>query len=237
MVFSVLLKIGENVTHKGSGFVTNKKGLCITAAHVLLNHCNELENIRVAFPVMGVPSQLFKIKVLHFEYFDPIHAKGKDLRKRKLPFYQDLAICRILAFKYDDYYKIQRERPSSQEILTVKGFYNPMQVPLVVINNHVDISGLPEENTEFRIKYRLFSIFSGDDGDHEKNPDLVELEKKYNNCLTLKYAAHHGVSGGPIINSDNKVVGILLGGNQGLHYSNILCAKYIKKKYRLTNNL
>jgi len=232
MVLSVLFKRDDNLTFIGSGFVTNKKGLGISAAHNFKNHRDEFENFRIAFPSLVNPSNLYKIKILHFEYFDPINATGDDVRKRRLPFYQDLVIFRICSFKYDDFYKIQRNRPDLTDRLLVKGFHNPTHVNFQYINNQVDLSALSTEDISLRIKHRLFSIFSSSEGDYGINPDMVELEKKYNNCMTLHLTAQKGVSGGPVLNTRNKVIGIYLGGKQHLHYSNILCSKYIRKKYK-----
>jgi V8-like Glu-specific endopeptidase len=58
----------------------------------------------------------------------------------------------------------------------------------------------------------------------------------FNNCLTLSNSAHPGVSGGPVLNSDNKVVGYFIGGKQELHYCNIVCAKYFRRRYKLIDD-
>ena len=162
MVLSILLKTGNNVTHLGSGFVANKTGLFITAAHFLKEHFNEIERILIAFPDKGNPCTLYKIRVLYQEYFDPCNATAEEEKKKKLPYHQDLAICRILSFKTKEHFKIQRKRPKQNEILTVKGFYNPKKVSVPINDNIVDLSFLANEDTSFQIKHRLFSIISKD---------------------------------------------------------------------------
>jgi len=219
----------DNVTHLGCGFVTSKKGLFITAGHVLLYHLHEIQRIRIAFPELEDSCSLYKIKVLYSEYLDPT-LRRTGINKKS--FHQDLAICRVLSYNFSRHFKIQTKRPGEDEILRVKGYYNPDKVSVPIINNTVDLSFLETEDTQFQIKHRGLSIFSTDSNDYEKRPAIVTSEKKFSNCLTLRNSAHPGVSGAPVINSEDKIVGIFLGGNQNLHYSNILCSKYIRKNYR-----
>lgn len=229
MVLSVLLITGDYVTHIGSGFVSNSNGLFLTASHVVKLHLNEIHRLRIAFPEIENPSPLYRIKVLYSEYQDPLVTRTGINKKS---FHQDLAICRILSYDYSSYLQIQTKRPSQDEFLTINGFYNPDKVSVPIIKNTVNLSFLKIEETQFRIKHRLFSIFSGNSNDYELSPDRVAHGKIFNNCLTLLNSAHPGVSGAPVLNSDNKVVGILLGGNQNLHYCNVLCSKYIRKQYK-----
>jgi len=229
MVLSILLITEDKVTHLGSGVVVNDKGLFLTACHVLMYHLNEINRIRIAFPDSANPGKLYKIKVLYSEYQDPlIHRTGSN----KKSFHQDIAICRVLSYDYSMHFQLQTKRPSQDEILTIKGYYNPDKVSAPIINNSVNLGFLVKEESEFRIKYRLLSIFSRNPNDYEISPELVVNEKKFNNCLTLRNSSHSGVSGAPVLNSDGKVVGIFLGGNQHLHYCNVLCSKYIRKRYR-----
>jgi len=229
MLLSVLLTTEDTITHIGSGFVANKKGLFITAAHVIINHLHETNRLRVSVPDSETPSRLFKISILHYQYLDPTLPRNGPNKKS---YHQDLAICRVLSYNLSSHFKLRLQRPLPDEILRITGFYNPDKISVPIINNTANLSFLVKEDTQFRIKHRLFSIFSRNNNDYEQNPELVSNEKIFNNCLTLRNSAHQGVSGGPVLNSSNKVVGIFLGGNQSLHYSNILCSKYIRKSYR-----
>lgn len=229
MLLSLLLVTEDKVTHIGSGFITNKKGLFLTAAHVIMYHLHEIYRIRVGFPEFENPCKLYKIKVHYSEYVNP---KSPRIGSNKKSYHQDLAICRIISYNYNRFYKIKTKRPASDEILTIKGYYNPEKISVPIINDTADLTFLEKEDTQFRIKHRLLSIFSNISNDYERNPELVSNEKKFKNCLTLQNSAHPGVSGAPVINSEDKVVGIFLGGNQSIHYCNVLCSKYIRKNYR-----
>lgn len=230
MVLSILLITDNTAIHIGSGFVTNKRGLFITAAHVINNHLHELERIRVTFPELEQNCKLYKVKLLYKEYLDPIYIPENEIKKIR-PYHQDLAICRVLGCKDIGYYKIATKRPSIDDLLTVKGFYSSGQRE--IIDGKVDLSLIARENVTLRIKHRLIAIISKSDNDYEKNIDIVDSKKKFNNCLTLRNSVHKGVSGGPVLNSANKVVGFFIGGKASLNYCNVVCAKYFRKRYRL----
>lgn len=51
----------------------------------------------------------------------------------------------------------------------------------------------------------------------------------------VKKSGVYQTEGLPILNSRNKVIGIMLGGNPDLKYFNMLCTKNIRKKYKSIN--
>ena len=215
--------------HIGSGFVVNRKGLFITAGHVLLHHLNEVHRIRVGFPELENPSRLYKIQIHYHEYLDSsIQQRGAEKRS----YHQDLAICRIISSEDHQSFKLRRRRPDEDEILLVKGFYNPERLSLPLQGNTSNLSLLSKEETSLRIKYRHFAVFSRTPSHYEINPTKIPKDRIFSNCLTLRYSVHAGVSGCPVLDSENRVIGILLGGNQNLQYCNVLCSKYIRKRYK-----
>lgn len=218
----------------GSGFVTNKKGLFISVGHNLKNHQDDLKNVFAVFPDDGDICNLYKTRIYHHEYVDPRREGGNRIKGQHL----DLIIGRILLYDLKKYYKIETKRPSEAEALNLIAFENIGDHRYRIQNNKVDFTQLTRTDLSLTIKHRDFGIISNDQTDYQIDPKETLEAVRYYNCLLLnndESEGHKGNSGGPIINIRNKAVGIMLGGNPDLNYFNMLCAKYIRKKYKSIN--
>jgi V8-like Glu-specific endopeptidase len=234
MIFSILHLDSDNILkHKGTGFVVNSKGLFLTAGHVINKYIDEIDKLYAAFPDKEESSKLFNIQKLHHEYFYPLDATSpNDLKRKKLPKYEDLFIGRLLGYKEKEHFKFRIKRPLQDEIITSKGYITGQQKELPIVEDKVDLKSLNLITQPSPIKYRDFSIVSKKDRDYEIDSLSVEAIKKYNNCLMLRYPIRPGSSGGPVIDANNNVIGIILGGVASWHCFNVLCSRYIKKQYR-----
>lgn len=234
MIFSILHLKSDNVLmHKGTGFVVNSKGLFLTAGHVINKYIDELDKLYAAFPNKEGSSKLFNIQKLHHQYFYPLDAvTPDDIKRKNLPKYEDLFIGRLLGYKDKEHFKIKIKRPLQDEIITSKGYITGQQKDFSIVENKVDLKSLSLITQPSPIKIRDFSIVSKRDSDYQADPLSIEAIKKYNNCLTLRYPIRPGSSGGPVLDANNNVVGIILGGAPSWHCLNVLCSRYIKKQYK-----
>ena len=234
MIFSILNQKSDNILeHKGTGFVVNKKGLFITAGHVVANYHEDIMSLFIAFPDEEKASQLYSFQKLYYEYFDPRKASTpRDFKRKNLPNREDIFIGRILKYKNPDHLKLKRKRPQEDEQLISKGIIKPAENEFTFNNGKVDLRSLNLTLQRTPISERGFCIISDDDKDYEKLPSSVDYWKKYNNCMWLKFPIGNGSSGGPVVDSNGYVVGIISSGNPKYHALNIICSKYIREKYR-----
>jgi hypothetical protein len=236
-VLFVILKLkSENILEfKGNAFLVNKRGLFLSAGHLFSTPINNCKDYFAAIPSKEKPSQLYKIRKLYHEYFDPTKAESEEEIKRlRLPFYEDLFIGRILKYKGNEHFKLQTRRP--KERLNSKCYLRGDIDEFPINNNEVDLSSLYIKTESNPITVRNFSIISKNKTDYEIDPSRVDSFKKYNNCMRLKYSFGPGSSGSPIFDSKGKVVGLHLKGNRNTYWKHILCSKYIRKQYRHINN-
>jgi hypothetical protein len=114
-------------------------------------------------------------------------------------------------------------------------------------NSQLDISNLKKTKCNFLIRNREFAIFSKINSFFKIEPSLVPYTYKYSNTLMLQKEKKSssgdnpdeigkGVSGGPIFNKNNLVVGVYLGCKQQFEIHYILCSKYITKYIRYRSN-
>lgn len=218
----------------GSGFVTNRKGLFISVGHLFKNHQDHLNQICAVFPDAGDNCKLYKIRIYHQEYVDPRKDDENGVPGQHL----DVIIGRVLLYDLKKHYKIRTKRPLENEELKLHAFENKGDHRYKIQNGKVDFSQLTRTTLDLTIKHRPFGIISKERSDYKDDPNTTPGSVRFYNCLLLdnnEKEDHNGTSGGPILNIENKVVGIMLGGNYSLKYFNMLCAKYIRKKYKSIN--
>jgi hypothetical protein len=234
MIFSILyLKSDNLLEHKGTGFVVNKKGLFISAGHVIIKYLEKLDRLYISFPSKEEPSPLYKFRILYYEHFNLTEADTpEEIKRKNLPNREDLLIGRIFKYRDTTHFKLRRKRPLETEQLTAKGLITTGQKEFPIINEMVDLRTLDLIPQPTPIRRREFSIVSNIDEDYQKDISKVSREKFYNNCMWLKNPIGFGSSGGPVIDSNNMVVGIISSGKSIVNCLNIICSKYIRNKYK-----
>jgi hypothetical protein len=236
MIVVILKEKSDGILEfKGNGFIVNKTGLLISAAH-LFNDSLDMKDYYAAVPSSTIKSKLYRIRKYYYEYFDPLKAETEeDLKRKKLPKYEDLFIGRVLRLKPKSHFKLRIKRPKADERLNSRCFLrDPRIAEFPFENGEVDLRSLQNVTESNPIKSREFSIVSDDSNDYQKQPERIELIKRYNNTMWLKYPNGKGSSGSPIFNNEGEVVGVHLRGakpDEG-HWKHILCAKYIRRQYR-----
>jgi hypothetical protein len=220
----------ESYSFQGTGFVINRFGLFFSAGHVFKIGNFDKHNFYCALPSNN--SELFPITHLDIKY--------QSVGNRKGPVHNDLAFGKInKGFKI--YAKLKRKRPFVNDLQNIVGYCNYKKSTnknrfFIKECGRIDISDIDFEIVNSRVENR-FAIISEDRRDYEKTFNLVENSKKYNNCITLRYAAHHGVSGGTVFNSVGSITGVYFGGPDNHRISHCIASKYAKRTLIKRTNL
>ncbi|MCU4176447.1 trypsin-like peptidase domain-containing protein [Carboxylicivirga sp. N1Y90] len=236
MLVAILKVKGTGILEfKGNGFIVNKKGLLLSAGH-LFKESLDMKDYYAAVPSSTKRSKLYTIRKYYFEHFDPLKAESEDdFKRKKWPKYEDLFIGRVLKLKPESHFKLRIKRPKADERLNSRCFLRRPDIEEFPFENgEVDLSSLQNVTESNPIKSREFSIVSDESNDYQKQPERIELIKRYNNTMWLKYPNGKGSSGSPIFNNDGDVVGIHLRGARPTegHWKHILCSKYIRRQCR-----
>lgn len=228
----------------GSGFLISKNGIFVSCGHNFLNYNKNPENYYCAVPNNENSVVLYDIKSLKKEHcvvreeFEEIPEDQPP--NQKAPIYRDLAIGEISG-NFTFYFILNRKRPLYNEKLNVIGYRNPNQLPFSLNDdNSIDISSLVKPRCDIIVDNRDLSIFTKIRIYFTSRLSEVPNSYKYNNSMMLEQnepcddnlETGHGMSGCPIFDEKNLVVGIYLGSKTefGIHY--MVCAKYISKFIR-----
>lgn len=232
----------------GSGFLISEKGVFVSCGHNFKNYLRFPNDYYCAVPTNDTFATLYEIHSLNFEYniIPPpeVVLTQKQLSKQKTPIYRDLMIGSIQG-DFTSHEILNRKRPNLKEILSVIGFRNPDKLHFSLNNeNNLDITNLKKVECELEIYNRKLSIFSVFNYYFERDVSQVPTIYKYNNSIMLKrntpceddLDVGNGMSGCPIFDETNLVVGIYLGSKElfGIHY--MLCSKYIAKFIKYKTN-
>ncbi len=244
MLIAIVRKINNNqFEFIGSGFLINKNGLFISCGHNFRNYRNNKESYLCAVPSDENVADLFPIRKLNFEY-NIVTEPGEVLpenapKPQKAPVFRDVSVGNIEG-EFNSCFILNRKRPKATETIRPFGYRNPTKRNCNIIeSNKLDISHLTKINCEFGIKNRGFAIFSKLNYIFKLPFEEVPNIYKYNNAMMLNMPSSEptidigsGMSGCPIIDQNDLVVGIFLGNKERFKLHYMLCSKYITKYLR-----
>ena len=213
-IFSILYQNNDGVKHVGVGFFVGRNGLFITAGHIFRLKENppnniELDNFR-AFLRTSRGEYIVEFKDLWYESY-PIGYQNS-------PTYIDVCVGRI-DFNNSIYLLLDRKSPHIGKNLTAYMYYNPHYEKNIGSNFN---SSLLLRNIEFLseelqlLKNTAESIVNGEN-------------RIFNNCSVFRGIAKPTYSGSPIMDENNLVKGILVGGSRSERTIVMIRSKYCSK--------
>jgi V8-like Glu-specific endopeptidase len=210
---------------RGSGFLISSEGHFLSVAHVFKSGNFNTEHFVAAFPSRS--AVLYKITHLNEEYNEKLDQSG--------PVYKDLAYGKI-EINVSEFLLLNNTRPEVGTSQTVIGYINSKEDEnkntfIINTDTKIDISDIVLDHPLDSKIISSNAIVSTDMRDYNNKPEhLIENKKKYNNCFTLKWAVHSGVSGGPVVNPDNSVSGVYFGGPETHTLCHCIASKYASKR-------
>ncbi len=245
VVFPIIGKLKndpEKYMILATGFFIDNNGLFVTAGHTFRKNISSINQFFISL-LDKDKSELFPIasfKWISREVYGEDERRDKVIRdKRKYqcgPEFTDIAIGKV-QLSETSYYELQKERPYEWQKL-ISPCYNRNEnacpeVTFSIPDNLIDSSFIEFSEKPFKLKNRMqFArvYYMGEKYDY-KNIDL------FNNCIELEGDMVKGNSGAPVINENNKVIGIILGGERFspiiIHLSKYILKKIIKLKNKL----
>jgi V8-like Glu-specific endopeptidase len=222
----------------GTGYFIDNNGTFLTAGHVFREHQNSIKQFYICFPDGDSNVELIPIKKYR------IHSRKLYLdnernfeypRSRKEyqcgPEYKDVALGKI-EIQNTPYFAYQKKRPYEWDKLNMPCHNrNKVICPKNVfkLSDNLLSSSLIEFNNwncELRERLRRARIPFLYEGMKFDNIDT------YNNCIEVYGKGSIGNSGAPVLNSNNKIVGIFIAGTVFNDLGAVHLARYIYKKAR-----
>lgn len=210
-IFSILYrdKNKNEIRHVGTGVVVCKKGIFITAGHTFRQKGDfKLEDFRACFIANG-NIYITPIKEICWDSIDPF--------KQKIPEFKDYAVGQLLNpirvraaykrlyIKKYVYLKIRKKQPFNLEKLYLYAY--EYKEPKTKDRSLGDNFNNLNINKIHLIDSPLLVI---------KNEIVIQPDKVFNNCSSLRGEAGETNSGAPIFDKNMLIRGVLLGGIAGI---------------------
>lgn len=226
----------EKYRFLATGFFIDNNGLFVTVGHTFRKNINSINQFFISF-LDKEKSELIPIvsyKWISKEVYGEIERRDKVIRDRRKyqcgPEFTDIAIGKV-QLSETPYYTFQKKRPNEWQKL-ISPCYNRNEnscheITFSIQDNLFDSSFIEFSEKPFKLKNRmqLARIYYMGDNYNYPNIDL------FNNCIEVEGKMVIGNSGAPVINENEKVIGIILGGGL-LSPTFIHLSKYISKKVR-----
>jgi len=218
-----------------TGFFIDNNGFFITAGHTFRKNINTIETYYISIINNQNKNELLPILAFNWiskNIYGEIERKDNVNRDRNNfqcgPEYMDVAVGKVkIHNKY--YFELLKKRPQewhklislcynrNKKTCTESGFYLNSNF---IYSNYLEFNEKPLKLKNRMQFARVF--FMGNTFQYE-NIDL------FNNCVELEGDIVKGNSGAPVINENNKVIGIILGGEK---FSPIIVhlSRYVLKK-------
>lgn len=236
-IFSILYrdKNKNEIRHVGTGVVVCKKGIFITAGHTFRQKGDfELEDFRACFIVNG---NIYITPIKEICWY------SIDFSMQKVPEFKDYAVGQLLNpirvrstykrlyIKKYIYLKIRKKQPHNLEKLYLYAYEykNPKTKDRNLGDNfdNVNIDKIHLINSSLLVI---------------KNEIIIQSNKVFNNCSSLRGEAGETNSGAPILDENMFIRGVLLGGIAGIQgkdadhkYVNMCRPKYYINKIKNYN--
>lgn len=213
-IFSILYrdKNKNEIRHVGTGVVVCKKGIFITAGHTFRKKGDfKLEDFRACFIVNG-KIYITPIKEICWDSID------LDSSKQKVPEFKDYAVGQLLNpirvrstykrlyIKKYIYLKIRKKRPHYLEKLYSYAYEykDPKTKDRSLGDNFSNVN-----IEKIHLIESPLSVI--------KNEIVIQSDKVFNNCSSLRGEARKTNSGAPIFDENMLICGVLLGAIPGIH--------------------
>lgn len=178
----------------GNGFIDNENGVLITAGHVLKNY-----KTQSYFAIENNTYNPLKITVLFYEFEEIYNQKAKK--------YKDLALCAIgLKGKGLTSSLIKLKVGDS---VKVKGFLNENTSKEFDINDKAKLEKIELKTGDSEILF-LDAMISDLPKDVEDRKN-ANPERFFDNAFSIKKVLRKGISGSPVLTSENVVCGMYIG--------------------------
>lgn len=242
--------IGQRLSNRaeykmlGTGFFIDRNGHFLTAGHVFREHENSISQFFICFPTGEEMVNLIPIidrahlsKKLYLDDARNQHLPRPRMEYQCGPEYIDVGIGKV-DLENTPFFKHKRKRPLENEKLKMPCHnINMLECPTRILR--LEINLLSSQFIEFndrdlviRGRLRRARIPYLYDGMKFNNIDT------YNNCIEVYGDGIRGNSGAPILDSNNKVIGMYI---SGTNFNNLKAAhltRYIyKRAQQLMRNL
>jgi len=212
---SIVLFDNDNIISSGTGIVIRNTGTLLTAGHVIEDY-SKLSNPKII--VSGLED------IPRTEYKPLLHNPSFDINMPNLinPLKIDLAILEPEAqIKNSPFLELDNDIAVEGEEVIMAGFPDEVKLPLNFDKAlNFDNSDLGRQELEiknfFTFSMRLIMIKSGMVGSVQKidfsgKSDMPGIENISISGATywIDNASTYGASGGPVVNSDGKLIGII----------------------------
>lgn len=226
----------SNYMMLGTGFFIDKNGYFATAGHVFKKNQNSIQQFYICFPkdeeyidIIPIVEYRFYSRELYLD-IERLHKTPRNRYDYQCgPEYFDVGVGKIEATD-TPFFEFKIKRPYIWDTLTMPCLnINKIVCPIKkfnLINNKVDSRFIETHNWDIKFveRLKLARIPFLYETMEFKNIDL------YNNCIEVYGEGRKGNSGAPVLNENENVVGVFIGGAIFGEFKIVHLSRYVKKK-------